>query len=135
MALYLVGGAVTSAVRSCLDAHSSWTLVHAPYCDPKGPLADRPALRRALADARVGVFDLLLVDRVSQLSRSIDELADILDALDAAGVALHSAAEPTLASETPAGLMFLHVLARMAEAERDRVASKRARWFRCRRAR
>jgi site-specific DNA recombinase len=76
VALYLLGGGATPAVLSCLTAHPCWTLVRQPYRDRKpGPLATRPALRRALTDAHAGAFDVLVVDRISQLSRSIDELA------------------------------------------------------------
>jgi len=110
VALYLADTHTMPAVRSCLNAHPTWMLVRQPYRDRKpGPLATRPALRRALTDAHTGAFDLLLVDRVSQLSRSIDELADVLDIVDAAGAALHSAAEPTVPITTPAQT-FLHIL-------------------------
>lgn len=136
VALYLLGGGVTPAVRSCLNAHPSCTLARQPYRDRKpGPLGNRPALRRALTDAHGGAFDLLLVDRVSQLSRSIDELAEILGSLDEAGVALHSAAEPTLAPTTPAQHVFLHALGRFADTERDPCTSRIGRWFRCWRVR
>src|SRR6266540_6572924 len=59
-----------------------------------GTLLERPGLQRALADAKKGRFDLLLVFRVDRLARSVRSLALILEELDHADVAFRSATEP-----------------------------------------
>lgn len=61
-----------------------------------GTVIDRPALTRLLRDARLGLFDVLLVYRVDRLARSIRGLAQIIDELDQAGVVFRSATEPLI---------------------------------------
>jgi site-specific DNA recombinase len=91
-----------------------------------GSTLDRPGLEQALAEARLGAFDLLLVYRVDRLSRSVRGLAQILEELDHAGVAFRSATEP-FDTATPAGRMMVQMLGVFAEFERatliDRVIS------------
>ncbi|MBA3673263.1 MAG: recombinase family protein, partial [Gemmatimonadaceae bacterium] len=82
-----------------------------------GATTERPGLRRALAEASAGRFDLLLVYRVDRLSRSVRGLAHILEQLDGYGVAFRSATEP-FDTSTPAGRMMVQMLGVFAEFER-----------------
>jgi site-specific DNA recombinase len=84
---------------------------------------DRPQLTRALAAARAGRFDILLVYRVDRLSRSIRGLSDILSRLDDAGVAFRSATEP-FDTATAAGRMMVQMLAVFAEFERATIIDR-----------
>jgi site-specific DNA recombinase len=59
--------------------------------DASGATLDRPGLAKALAAARAGRYDLLLVYRLDRFSRRIRDLATLIDDLDAAGVAFRSA--------------------------------------------
>ncbi len=89
-----------------------------------GSALERPELQRALAEARLHRYDLLLVYRVDRLSRSVRGLPQILEELDQAGVHFRSATEP-FDTGTPAGRMMVQVLGAFAEFERatliDRV--------------
>jgi len=67
--------------------------------------APRFALRRALAEARAGRYDVLLVHDLSRLTRRMSELADILRTLERARVALRSVTEPVDTS-TSIGRLF-----------------------------
>src|SRR6266540_3481843 len=79
---------------SYIKSQDDWLLVR-KYTDNKsGATLDRDGLQRALADARAGLYDLLLVYKVDRLARTVRGLAQILDELDAAGVAFRSATEP-----------------------------------------
>jgi site-specific DNA recombinase len=62
--------------------------------DASGATTSRPGLQRALAAARAGAFDVLLVCRVDRLTRSLRDLVTMLDDLGHAGVAFRSATEP-----------------------------------------
>ena len=89
-------------LASYVSSQDDWrTFRH--YTDQMtGTVLERPGLQRALADAKKGRFDLLLVFRVDRLARSVRSLALILEELDHAGVAFRSATEP-FDTSSPAG--------------------------------
>jgi site-specific DNA recombinase len=76
-----------------------------------------------LADARAGRYDLLLVFTVDRLARSVSGLAQVLEALDTAGVAFRSASEP-FDTSTPAGRMMVQMLGVFAEFERELIVER-----------
>ncbi|MCA1831303.1 MAG: recombinase family protein [Actinomycetota bacterium] len=88
-----------------------------------GATLERPGLERALAEAKAGRFDLLLVYRVDRLARTVRGLAQILDELDRAGVAFRSATEP-FDTSTPAGRMMVQMLGVFAEFERATLVDR-----------
>ncbi len=93
-----------AALRSYLDTHQPQWMVVAAYCDlttTRGWRGPRPAVARMLSAAASGAFDLLLVHRLDRLSRRMDHLDQIVEALDAAAVTLHTVDEP-LDSTAPA---------------------------------
>jgi site-specific DNA recombinase len=100
---------------------------HDPICtftdDKSGYTLDRPDLQRALTYARAGRYDVLLVAKVDRLSRSIRGLTQILDELDAAGIAFRSATEP-FDTATPAGRMVVQMLGVFAEFERRMIIDR-----------
>jgi len=107
-----------------VQSQDGWELTRSYTDQMTGSKLERPDLQRALADARLGRFDLLLVYRVDRLSRSVRGLAQILEELDHANVAFRSATEP-FDTATPAGRMMVQMLGVFAEFERatliDRV--------------
>ncbi|GAA4663628.1 recombinase family protein [Amycolatopsis dongchuanensis] len=131
VAVYLVGSGIKTAIRACLGAHPTWRQIKRTYCDPEpGPLATRPELRRALADARAGEFDLLLVDSASQVSRNLNELSEIITELDEAGVAFRSATESHFDTTSITGRAVMRLMAAFAQYEqehREQVARREAR--------
>jgi site-specific DNA recombinase len=54
--------------------------------EPSGTRADRPELRRMLADARSGRFDVIIGWREDRLYRSYRPMLDVLDCLDETGI-------------------------------------------------
>jgi site-specific DNA recombinase len=110
-------------LRAYIASQDGWELVLVYSDDASGATLDRTDLHRALAAARAGRYDLLLVYRVDRLSRSIRGLASILDDLDTAGVAFRSATEP-FDTTTPAGRMMVQMLAVFAEFERATIIDR-----------
>jgi site-specific DNA recombinase len=88
-----------------------------------GAKANRPALDKALADARAGRFDVLLVYRVDRFARSLKVLVGLLEELDHAGVAFRSATEP-IDTATPTGRMLVQLLGVFAEFERATIIDR-----------
>jgi Resolvase, N terminal domain len=86
------------AQESKLDSYAAsqegWTIVAKYSDDASGAKLERPDLARALAAARAGKFDVLLVYRVDRFSRRIRDLVTLLDDLDRSGVVFRSATEP-----------------------------------------
>src|SRR6187551_2329816 len=83
----------------------------------------RPALDQLLADARRRRFDVVVCWRLDRLGRNLKHLITLLDELQALGVAFVSLAE-AIDATTPAGKLQLHILAAIAEFERDRIRER-----------
>jgi site-specific DNA recombinase len=66
-------------------AQPGWVLTRSYSDRMSGKRLDRPGLQQALADARTGRYDLLLVFKVDRLARSTGGLARVLEGLDGAG--------------------------------------------------
>jgi site-specific DNA recombinase len=91
--------------------------------DASGATTSRPGLQRALAAARAGVIDVLLVYRVDRLTRSLRNLVTLLDDLDQAGVVFRSATEP-FDTATAMGRMLVQMLGMFAQFERDTIIDR-----------
>ena len=107
-----------------ITSQPGWEMVGKPYRDEaSGATLERPDLQKALAAARAGRFDVLLVYRVDRLARSLRGLVHILDELDQAGVVFRSATEP-FDTSTPAGRMLVQMLGVFAQFERDMIIDR-----------
>jgi site-specific DNA recombinase len=106
-----------------VTSQPDWELTRRFSDQASGATTERPELKRALAEARAGRFDLLLVYRVDRFSRSVRGLAQLLEDLDAAGVAFRSATEP-FDTTTPAGRMMVQMLGVFAEFERATIVDR-----------
>jgi site-specific DNA recombinase len=130
-------------LRQFLLSQPDWNPVaeHADY----GSDARRtgPALRRVVADARTGQFDLLLVARPDVLGRNLTQVTAVLADLDRAGVAI-ATSDGAVNTTRPADRLLLAVLTAVAEykaarqyaldrVERTRRRRRRARRAACRR--
>jgi len=93
-----------------------------------GATLARPGLQAALAAAKTGQFDVLLVYRIDRLTRSIVGLMTIVEELAAAGVALRSATEP-IDTQGPVGRMLLQLLGIFAEFERGLLIDRITKGF------
>ncbi len=106
-----------------IASQDGWRLVRSFTDQQSGKTLDRPDLQRALAEAKLGSYELLLVYKVDRLSRSVRGLAQILEDLDSAGVAFRSATEP-FDTSTAAGRMMVQMLGVFAEFERATIVER-----------
>lgn len=91
------------------------------------PFADRPAGARLLADARAGMFDVVIVYKVDRLGRVARVLLEAHGDLQDANVAIKSATEAFDTSPGPYqafGIFTLTLLAGMSELERSTIRTR-----------
>jgi site-specific DNA recombinase len=110
-------------LRSFIASQPGWVHVDTYEDQISGAKADRPALDRALKDARLGRFDILLVYRVDRFARSLKILVHLLEELEAAGVGFRSATEP-IDTSSPTGRMLVQLLGVFAEFERATIIDR-----------
>ena len=116
--------AQTTRLGAYVQSQDGWEITRRYTDQMTGSTLERPGLQQALADARGGRFDMLLVYRVDRFARSVRALALLLEELDKAHVNFRSATEP-FDTGTAAGRMMVQMLGVFAEFERavlvDRV--------------
>ena len=88
-----------------------------------GAVADRPALKQMMADARLGRFNLLVVWKIDRLARSIFHLLEVLTELKGLGIGFVSLTE-AINTETAQGRMIANFLGSIAEFERELVVER-----------
>jgi len=81
---------------------------------------DRPGLNNLLSDSGKGLFDVVLVWKISRLSRNLKDLLFILEILEKNGVTFSSYTEK-FDTDTPVGRMTLQLLGSIAEFERNTI--------------
>ena len=108
---------------SYVRSQDGWEVVRRFTDQMSGSSLERPQLQRAIAEARLGRFDLLLVYRVDRLSRSVRGLAQVLEDLDESKVVFRSATEP-FDTGSPAGRMMVQMLGVFAEFERATIIDR-----------
>ena len=86
-----------------------------------GTLAKRPALDEALGYLRAG--DTLVVTKLDRLGRSVRNLKQIVDDLQARHVGLRALSQG-IDTTTPGGQLFFHMLAAIAEFEHDLIVER-----------
>ena len=86
-----------------------------------GSLRQRPELDRLLDQLRAG--DVVVVTKYDRLARSLRDLLDIVEAIQARGAGFRSLAED-IDTTTPAGRLVLHVFASIAQFEREQISER-----------
>ena len=86
-----------------------------------GSLRQRPELDRLLDQLRAG--DVVVVTKYDRLARSLRDLLDIVEAIQARGAGFRSLAED-IDTTTPAGRLVFHVFASIAQFERERISER-----------
>src|SRR5215472_2334646 len=86
-----------------------------------GAKDDRPELAAALSHARAG--DTLVVYKLDRLGRSIRSLIDFTTSLRERQVEFRSVTDG-IDTSTPAGRFYFHILAALAEMERDLIRER-----------
>ena len=81
-----------------------------------GTRADRPGLAKTLEMLREG--DTLVVWKLDRLGRSVKQLVDLVGDLHKHGVQFRSLTD-SIDTGTPSGRFFFHVMASLAEMERE----------------
>jgi DNA invertase Pin-like site-specific DNA recombinase len=82
---------------------------------------DRPELHRMLDQVRTG--DVVVVWKLDRLSRSLRDLLNLMDGLEAAGAGFRSLTE-AIDTTTAAGRMMMQVIGAFAQLERDMVRER-----------
>ena len=83
----------------------------------------RPALDALLKDAKRRRFDVLVCWRLDRLGRNLRHLVTLIEELQSMGVTFVSLGEG-IDCTTPAGKLQLHILAALAEFERERIRER-----------
>lgn len=101
-----------------------WTIAK-EYVDHgvSGVKERRPALDDLVKDAKRRRFDVLVCWRLDRLGRNLRHLVTMLEDLQHVGVAFVSLGEG-IDCTTPAGKLQLHILAALAEFERERIRER-----------
>lgn len=86
-----------------------------------GTTRNRPELDRLLDQLRKG--DVITVTKYDRLARSLRDLLDIVDTIQAHGAGFRSLAED-IDTTTPAGRLIFHVFASIAQFERERISER-----------
>lgn len=86
-----------------------------------GARDDRPELAAALSHARAG--DTLVVYKLDRLGRSIRSLIDFTTSLRERQIEFRSVTDG-IDTSTPAGRFYFHILAALAEMERDLIKER-----------
>lgn len=86
-----------------------------------GVRAERPGLTRALEMLREG--DTLVVWKLDRLGRSVKQLVDMVGELHKQGIQFKSLTD-AIDTGTPAGRFFFHVMASLAEMERELIIER-----------
>ena len=86
-----------------------------------GTARSRPELDRLLEQLRPG--DVVVVTKYDRLARSLKDLLEIVDVVQAKGAGFKSLGE-NIDTTTPAGRLVFHVFASIAQFERERIVER-----------
>jgi site-specific DNA recombinase len=81
---------------------------------------NRPGLQRLLSEAEQGAFNMVLVWKISRLSRNLKDLLLIMDKFEQKNIVFSSYSEK-FDTSTPVGRMTLQLLGSIAEFERNTI--------------
>jgi DNA invertase Pin-like site-specific DNA recombinase len=100
-----------------------WTVTEFTDHGVSGVKESRPALDTMLKAARSRKLDVIVVTKLDRLARSVHHLLSVGKELDALGVNL-LVLDQAIDSTTPSGRLLFHVLASVAEFERDLIRER-----------
>jgi DNA invertase Pin-like site-specific DNA recombinase len=104
-------------------AARGWTVAEYTDHGVSGAKERRPALDAMLKAARGRKLDVIAVTKLDRLARSVHHLLTVARELDALGVNL-VVLDQAIDTTTPSGRLLFHVLASVAEFERDLIRER-----------
>jgi len=111
-----------AALRT-FGAARGWAVTEFVDHGVSGAKGKRPQLDAMLADVRRRKFDLVVVTKLDRLARSTRHLVTVAAELEALGVDL-VVLDQAIDTTTPSGRLLFHVLAAIAEFERDLIRDR-----------
>src|SRR3712207_3648394 len=105
--------------------HEGWVRLPDRYDDGgfSGGTADRPALKRLLADVEAGKVDCVVVYKVDRLSRSLMDFARIMQVFEARNVSFVSVTQQFNTTHSM-GRLTLNILLSFAQFEREIISER-----------
>jgi DNA invertase Pin-like site-specific DNA recombinase len=105
-------------------AAKGWQLVEVVHDDGASAKSlDRPGVQRALGLIATGEADAVVVATLDRLTRRLSDAADLIDWLTEAGAAL-VALDISVDTSTSTGRLMVHMLATVAEWEREQISTR-----------
>ena len=117
------GEAQLHAMRRAADARGWTDLREFLDIGHSGAKASRPALDDMRRAAKAGEIRFVMVAGLDRLGRSLRDLLILLDELNAAGCAVISLRE-SIDLTTPTGRLLVHLIAALAEFERELIRER-----------
>ncbi|WP_217486908.1 recombinase family protein [Cytobacillus firmus] len=116
---FSINGQIKTLVEYC--KRSNYKIVEI-YKDEgiSGKSLDRPSLKKLLKDSKNGKFNMLMVWKISRLSRKQLDFLSVIDELEKNNVSFFSYSENIDAS-TPTGKAMLQMMGSFAELERNMI--------------
>jgi DNA invertase Pin-like site-specific DNA recombinase len=111
-----------AVLRAFAEARG-WAVTEYTDHGVSGGRTSRPALDALLAAARARRLDVVLTTKLDRLARSTRHLVGLAAELEALGVDL-VVTDQAIDTTTPAGRLLFHVLAAIAEFERDLIRER-----------
>jgi site-specific DNA recombinase len=84
---------------------------------------DRPGMERLLAMADRGEVDAVIIAKLDRITRSVKDLAELLERFSRRGVALVSVAD-SLDTSTAAGRLVLNIMVSVSQWEREAIGER-----------
>jgi DNA invertase Pin-like site-specific DNA recombinase len=106
-----------------LITQRGWLLTRVYSDRASGTKERRPGLDALMADARRGIFDVVLVFRFDRFARSVKQLVLALEEFRSLGIDFISYQE-SLDTSTPIGRLMFTIIAGMAELERSVIRER-----------
>lgn len=101
--------------------------IHHEYVDSgvSGAKAKRPALKKLMGDARLKLFDAVLVWKLDRFGRSLPQLIENVQLLDSYGIRFLAVTQGIDTDrQNPCSRLLLHILGSMAEFERETILER-----------